>query len=592
MIFLLTKRVCCSNRTPDSKIRSPAFRLFGAVGTRNPVGPVATVFPEFIARDGQEPTDVGRQGEKRQGGAARRHSRGHGLARLDGTRPRATVASKVMESGETDGHGNDRRDVPTARKRSAQARSWKPGRRRQGCGRLANASPVRDERTANLEQHGPQSGDASGFNSYYSMHNYFGGKMENIFEEIDGMRLEEDERPVFGKFCDAFLGEKPVVVQRLFPLINASLTSERFQSDVMRAYTNECMNEKQAIIEELYARRGHPDALRFYGPQLDLVDKKLAIKTFQQLIDSLGVHLDEYPGSLEVLNNSYKSIHHADGAKYIKNNYVNYSIGHILYRKHQPIKGRADMLNMKFSEIVKSEYEKAGIDIEKEDSQFSKYKLISLSENIQIFNDKDSQTIQDSRLDKYFWIKVPRGLLASIESLIEQRMIAEIAFRVDYISNSVPSMEEREFGSPMKLDISSLPDLSKFYSTDNYNNNLWIQHDQGKQSLTFEELLEDFEVTAENIVTQVIHLEYISRDDEFFISHLDHEFIIYTIEQYEERMCNAGVKGYRKVKTFKVDGSMIPFNLRVNGNIFLIQVLDAYFNNRDLIQEYFAEASA
>jgi len=51
-------------------------------------------------------------------------------------------------------------DVQTARKRSAQARSWKPGRRRQGCGRLANASPVRDERTANLEQRGPRSGDA------------------------------------------------------------------------------------------------------------------------------------------------------------------------------------------------------------------------------------------------------------------------------------------------------------------------------------------------------------------------------------------------------------------------------------------------
>lgn len=74
---------------------------------------------------------MGRQGEKRQVGAARRRSRGHGLTRLDGTRPRATVASKVMESGETAGHGNGRRDVQTARKRSAQARSWKPGRRRQ-----------------------------------------------------------------------------------------------------------------------------------------------------------------------------------------------------------------------------------------------------------------------------------------------------------------------------------------------------------------------------------------------------------------------------------------------------------------------------
>src|SRR3546814_19221601 len=55
---------------------SPAFRLFGAVGTRNPVGPVATVFPEFIARDGQERANgccqggtrrVGRSEERRVG---------------------------------------------------------------------------------------------------------------------------------------------------------------------------------------------------------------------------------------------------------------------------------------------------------------------------------------------------------------------------------------------------------------------------------------------------------------------------------------------------------------------------------------------
>ncbi len=170
-------------------------------------------------------------------------------------------------------------------------------------------------------------------------------------------------------------------------------------------------------------------------------------------------------------------------------------------------------------------------------------------------------------------------------------MISEIAFRVDYISDYLLSLEEKEFGSPMRLDISSLPDLSKFYSTDNYKNNLWVRHDLRKQSLTFEELLENFEVADDNIVTQVIHLEYTSRDETFFITHLDHEFIIYTIEQYEERMSNAGEKGHRKVKTFKVDGSVIPFSLKVNGNIFLIQVLDAYFNNRDLIQEYFAEVS-
>ena len=89
--------------------------LFCAVGTMNPVGLVATVFPEFIARDGQERADGGRQGNKRRVGAARRRSRGHGLARLDGTRARATVADKVMKSGETAGQGNGHPYVLTAR---------------------------------------------------------------------------------------------------------------------------------------------------------------------------------------------------------------------------------------------------------------------------------------------------------------------------------------------------------------------------------------------------------------------------------------------------------------------------------------------
>lgn len=43
---------------------------------------------------------------------------------------------------------------------SAQARVWKPSCRSQRCGRLANVSPVRGERIANLEQRGPRSGDS------------------------------------------------------------------------------------------------------------------------------------------------------------------------------------------------------------------------------------------------------------------------------------------------------------------------------------------------------------------------------------------------------------------------------------------------
>ncbi|WP_026485293.1 hypothetical protein ACSBPU_06270 [Parapusillimonas sp. JC17] len=53
--------------------------------------------------------------------------RGHGLARLDGTRPRATVAEIGDEGRETGEAGNGLIAVQTARKQSAQARSWEAG---------------------------------------------------------------------------------------------------------------------------------------------------------------------------------------------------------------------------------------------------------------------------------------------------------------------------------------------------------------------------------------------------------------------------------------------------------------------------------
>lgn len=411
--------------------------------------------------------------------------------------------------------------------------------------------------------------------------------MENIFKEINDLSSEKIEQLGLGKYQFVFLNKHSIFIRKLIPYIETSLKCKRFQAIVMHTYADAHIKEKAAIQQEFEARRCHPNAALFYMPQLELVEKKLEVKTIPQLIDYLENNLNEYPGTLEILNNFYKSIHGEDGFDYIKDNYINYYIGDILYSKYLSIKGRADMLNLKYSKVVKTEYEKIGIDICQEDVQFSKYSLISMSKNIQIFNDKDSQTIFDDRLDKYFWIAVPRRLLISIEELIKNKMVSDISFRVDYVSDLLPLTEEMEFGAPLRLKISSLPKLSKFYSTDQYENNLWIRHDVEKQSLTFEEMVVDFEVIGDDVVTQVIHLEYTEHSEEFFITHLDHEFIIYTLDNYQERLTDANIKGHRKVKTFKIDNSMIPFNEKINGELFLVQVLDSYFKNDELIHNYF-----
>ncbi len=109
---------------------------------------------------------------------------------------------------------------------------------------------------------------------------------------------------------------------------------------------------------------------------------------------------------LDILNNSYNNLHGEDGMAYIRDNYAIYFIGLILYLKNQTMNGVKDLLDFRCSTVIVNEYDKIGIDIKQEDSQFEKYKIVSLSENVSIFNNKDSQTIRDKRIDLYFWISV------------------------------------------------------------------------------------------------------------------------------------------------------------------------------------------
>ena len=84
-------------------------------------------------------------------GAARRRSRGHGPARLDGTRPRATVASKVMESGKMAGQATA---TSTADRTASEARKPEAGSRAGGVSRAErgnDGSPTGARRRRRLD---------------------------------------------------------------------------------------------------------------------------------------------------------------------------------------------------------------------------------------------------------------------------------------------------------------------------------------------------------------------------------------------------------------------------------------------------------
>jgi hypothetical protein len=320
-----------------------------------------------------------------------------------------------------------------------------------------------------------------------------------------------------------------------------------------------------------------------------LISEKLAVKNFEELIERINFEFNEYTGYLEILDNFYISVHGESGAIYISKNYRYFRIGELLYAAYCRNKVRLAVISQVSAHQVIAEYKRIDIDIVERDLQFAKYKLISLNEHVAIQNGKDSQTIVDDRIGKYFWVDVPRKLLLSFEEIIESQLVGNISFRVKGVTEVVPMMEEMEFGSKLTINVEELPELSKFYSRDNFHNKLWVTHNRSKNSITFEEHLEDFELIGDDVATQLVHLEYSTLKDKTCITHIDHEIIVYTLDQYIKRTEDHATKGYKKIKSFKIDDAKIPFDYKYNGECFLLLVLDAYFRNKDLINEYFNE---
>ncbi|MFJ5357921.1 hypothetical protein [Pectobacterium sp. CHL-2024] len=182
-----------------------------------------------------------------------------------------------------------------------------------------------------------------------------------------------------------------------------------------------------------------------------------------------------------------------------------------------------------------------------------------------------------------------KKVVDSIINLLKEGLISNIAFRISSICGLSVGMEDLEYGSTMLPDIDKIPEISALYDK-NYYDKLIIQHNKNKQEITFEELRDDFITEEELVVTQVVHIQYVKQDEKIFIQHLDHEFIFYSIEEYDLKVKNHKTYGnINKIKTFKIDNSKIPFHYSDMRGPFLFNILESHFIHKDLICEYFNE---
>lgn len=168
----------------------------------------------------------------------------------------------------------------------------------------------------------------------------------------------------------------------------------------------------------------------------------------------------------------------------------------------------------------------------------------------------------------------------------------DIAFRPDYelcgehLKDLSLLLEGVVFGNIFDTYISQLPNLSELSEDNVPSNRLIIKKET--MDLTFEELVDDFEVYEDYIVTQVVHVQYKSEEGKEYVTHIDHEYVFYEIDDYEKKQYCINIKGSarRRFKTFKIDNAKIEFVSDAYSNI-VFQTLKAFFKNDILINEYF-----
>ncbi|PSU78528.1 hypothetical protein CTM93_18435 [Photobacterium phosphoreum] len=228
------------------------------------------------------------------------------------------------------------------------------------------------------------------------------------------------------------------------------------------------------------------------------------------------------------------------------------------------------------------------------DSALCKYDLFKLDLTSQlIMNNDEFPYIYDENNQRDYLIldHKDKRVIEIFIDLINQGYVKDISFKISSVENCLVILEEAKYGQKYSLKLKDLPDLSVFYDLDSQDDHLWIfvrKDKNDKFSITFEETIEDlFFDKNEYVITNLIHLEVTRINGVDVISHIDHEYIIYTMDTYINRLENSGVKGEHKIKTFKIDNATIPLDYKFNNCNVLYHVVHECMSKKNLVKEYF-----
>ncbi|WP_175877002.1 hypothetical protein [Burkholderia sp. BCC0097] len=299
----------------------------------------------------------------------------------------------------------------------------------------------------------------------------------------------------------------------------------------------------------------------------------------------------------------------------------NYFYAHLLGIAYENLSQQSD-IDKKYSRteykenLIYKYYKNIDINITKHDQQFRKYDLYSVDDDSEIFVALPSRII-DKKNNLQFIVEMQEALLQMLVDSKERGHVQDLALlarsqnpiesdqRISIllgtyqipVAPKIQNIFQDNFPHVVQdIIYSRLVSEDKLFLSDaiykfheiGCGDSVWVF--SNGNSVEFEEILESPEVLDDCVVTQMIHLEYVIDDGRVKISHIDHEYLFYSYEEFDRRLEDynqrAGAK--KRIKTFKVDRSKLPLVLD-DGTFSLYTVLDAYFTRSYFLQEFLVQ---
>lgn len=366
-------------------------------------------------------------------------------------------------------------------------------------------------------------------------------------------------------------------------------------SDIFSGMLLEYYNHKN-VCQILHLKETYKDWMNndFYKIKIEMLERQI-----YSHMDELILYYRKVYDTLDFSTELFKDYSESD---YLESSLIILLFDLLSNYKNVRNKFSFNLKNNTFINFYKSK----GIDLLKEDKQYKKYGLLSISlDNFEFCTNQPFQ-LKDKRIDStlYFNDLIPNNtsmnknnhlsLKDYLWESLQMKKISQLSLLPEF--NDVPSdgltlcLENFEKGNSFKINGLNKENIAKLFQEREYSNQLWAYMD-GESDITFEEFNEeetkDYLDICGFYVTNVVHLKYFKDGDDYFIEHLDHEYVFYSPDEYKKRKLNHLQKGNAKkrIKTFKIDNSKIPLTSE-SGLEFLEFILKECLKHTDLIEEF------